>query len=301
MIALFVNRRARVGRTDPGLPDRLRAQLGARGELFVTEDPAELAALAVRVRDGGFDTVGLVGGDGTGSLVLTALAAAYGDRSLPTVALLRGGTVNTVAGNFGQRGTPERLLRRLLATPTPRTIENDTLRVNGQVGFLFGAAMGGRFLEAYYESNPQTAWDAATMAARTLGSIFVWGKLARRMFAVTPLQLAVDGRATAITRPRLLVAATVPDMGVGFKVAWQARTVPGQLHVVASELTMFGMGSQSWRTWLQRPLKGGPHLDVLCRAAEVEFASEEPYTLDGDLYRTRRVTIGLGPRLRIVQ
>ena len=131
--------------------------------------------------------------------------------------------------------------------------------------------MGGRFLEAYYERNPQTAWDAAAMAARTLGSIFVWGKLARRLFAVTPLSLAVDGRATSITRPRLLVAATVPDMGVGFKVAWQARTVPGQLHVVASELTMFGMGSQSWRSWLQRPLKGRPHLDVLCAGAEVEF------------------------------
>lgn len=304
MLAVLVNRRARAVLRNRGLPDRLRRQLGGRGELIATEDEEELPEVAVRLFRQGTSVLGLVGGDGT-TAVLRALCQAYGAARLPKIALLRGGTVNTVANNFGVRGRTEQLLDRLLEKMAQGaelpSVDNDTIAVNGRVGFLFGAAMGGRFLEAYYEDGPPTAWRAATLSAGTLASIFVWGKLARRLFAETRVRLWVDGQESIIRRPRLLVAATVPDMGVGFRIAWRARQERSKFHLVASELSTFQLGAQSHRVMRGLPLIGQPNLDVLAAKTQIEFAEEEPYTLDGELFRARQVEIVLGPRVEMVR
>lgn len=303
-LAVVVNSRARAVKKDPALPGALRQQLGDRGTLFVTASTDELPSLAARLIADGVDTVALVGGDGS-SAMLTALdTATPAGRRLPRIALLRGGTVNTIASNFGLRGSPRALLARLLATPDRATLPvapTETIRVNGQLGFLFGAAMGGRFIEVYNEANPTNALQAVAMSARTAASIFVWGKLARRLFAETPLRLDVDGVRTSITRPRLLVASTVPDMGVGFRVAWQAGTRPGHFHLVASELSTLSFGMQIPRVLRALPLNGGPHLDKLATRATIVFASPEPYTLDGELYRTERVELVAGPRFDVLR
>ena len=307
MLAVLVNRRARAVQRDPALVSRLERALGSRGVLFATDDEAALPAVARQIHAAGATVLGLVGGDGT-TMVLSSLQAAYGAAPLPRIAFLRGGTVNTVANNFGVRGRPERLLARLLddlervggdgASLDARP--NETLTANGRTGFLFGAAMGGRFLEAYYEDGPPTALHAATLSARTLASIFVWGKLARRLFAETPVRLVTDGEEQAIRRPRLLVAATVPDMGVGFRIAWQAGRAPGRFHLIASELSTFQLGWQSHRVLRARPLVGQPHLDRLCERVDITFEHEEPYTLDGELFRTGHVALSTGPRVEIV-
>ena len=54
------------------------------------------------------------GGDGSASVTLSAFARVYAPATLPPVALLRGGTMNTVANGCGvSRGSPDSLLSSL--------------------------------------------------------------------------------------------------------------------------------------------------------------------------------------------
>ena len=77
--------------------EALRATAGSGAAIFVTNNRDLTDAVAEGVRERGVGTVGIIGGDGTVSNVIGALYRAYGTAPLPRIALLRGGTMNTIA------------------------------------------------------------------------------------------------------------------------------------------------------------------------------------------------------------
>src|SRR5512146_2866816 len=113
-IGVITNPHARAVAADPMLPRRL-AQIGGKSTLVVeTRDLDEVSSAVREFADRGVQVIGACGGDGTGKALLTEMIRTFGDR-VPTLALLRGGTVNTVANNLGIRGSPEDILTRLVA------------------------------------------------------------------------------------------------------------------------------------------------------------------------------------------
>jgi diacylglycerol kinase family enzyme len=305
MIGVIVNPNALGVRRRPGLSARLTAILGRHGEVTETRTPDELRRVVARLQAAGARTVATCGGDGTNLSIITEMVRVAGEAPLPSFALLRGGTVNTVAQNLGIAGDPETILARLVAYEArdeeAPTVGQDLLEVNGMFGFLFASAMGARFLEAYYGGvRPGNAW-AVMLAARTVLSSLVAGRFARWLFAPVEMELEVDGERPELHRPRLLLASTVPDVGIGMKVTWQAGRQPARFHLVASELSTTRMALQLHKVVLGRPLDGGPHLDLLARRARIRFAEPQTFTLDGDLFREREVEIAVGPRIWIVR
>src|SRR5581483_5397305 len=105
-IGVILNPNALGVRRRVGLRARLYALLDGIGELVETPTPADVDAVVRRFLDARVEVIATCGGDGTNLSTLTALVHAAGER-LPTFALLRGGTVNTVAENLGVRGEPE--------------------------------------------------------------------------------------------------------------------------------------------------------------------------------------------------
>jgi diacylglycerol kinase family enzyme len=303
-IAVVLNPNALGVRRAPGLADRLRAVLDGAGEVVVTRTSAELAAAARRFAGDGVALVAVCGGDGTNLSTLTELVRAYGPARVPTFAILRGGTVNTIAGNLGIRGRPHEVLARLVgavrAGQVP-TVGQDLLEVNGLHGFLFASLMGARFLEAYYGGmRPGPAW-AAILAARTVASSLLQGHFARWLFAPAEVELTVDGERVADARFRLLVASVVRDVGIGMKVTWRAGLAERRFHLVASGLSTTSMALQLHKVLAGRPLGGAPHLDRLAERVRLQFAQPQTYTLDGDLFRAKEVEIAIGPRVAIAR
>jgi len=305
-IGVIVNPNARGVRGDPDLGDRLRATLGDAGEVVRTRTPDELDAALDQLLASGCDPIATCGGDGTHQTTLTRLVARVGEERLPRFALLGGGTINTIARNLGvaTRGGPAAALARLAARlRTGRPLDEraqDLLVVDGRYGFLFATAMGARFLEAYYAGPTHGRLWAGALAARIALSSLVQGPYARWLFAPVPLALAVDGEPVALPAARMLVASTVPDVGLGMRVAGRAGSEPGRFHLVASSLTTTAMALQLPRVLAGRRLAGHPHLDRLAREVELRFPAPETYTLDGELYRAASVHLRIGPRLRVV-
>ncbi len=311
MIGVVLNPNALGVRRRAGLRGRLAEILGARGELVETHTPDELSTAVRRFAVQGARLIATCGGDGTNLSTVTELVRAWDGKPLPMLALLRGGTVNTVAQNLGVRGKPEEILQRLVARldagGEPPVVDQELLgiSVDGAPpihGFLFGAAMGARFLQAYYGGPvPGMTW-ALALTARTVASCIVAGPYARWLFSPVDLELTIDGeRAHDVHRAKLLLAATVRDVGLGMKVTWQAGRQPGRFNLIASELSTPRMAAQLHRVRAGLPLAGAPHLDCLARTCDVRFAAPQTFTLDGELFRTSQVTIAAGPRLRVAR
>lgn len=302
---VIVNPNAFGVRRRRGIAGELRAIVGERGEVVETRGEEDLAEAAARFVRAGVNVVATCGGDGTNLTTLTALVRAYGPERLPRFALLRGGTVNTVAANLGVRGDPPAVLGavlRRLDSGTEIVRRQDLLVVNGMVGFLFAAGMGTRFLEAYYGGlGPGLGW-AGLLAARTVASSLVVGPFARRLFAPVELALELDGERAPreMSAPKFIIASTVPDVGLGMRVAWRAGSEPGRFHVVASGLSTVEMAMQIQRVRHGQPLDGAPHLDEMASHARLTFASTETFTLDGELFRARTVEIACGPALEVL-
>jgi len=133
-------------------------------------------------------------------------------------------------------------------------------------------------------------------------SALVQGPFVRRVFKRFKGRVTVDG--TILDFPDLMAigAATVREVGMGFKLLHQADDDPDRfavlaIHAGALALVPDLLSVRTGRGISPRRARSALALDVLIEPVEIDT----PYTIDGDLYRARgpmRITIG--PRMAIV-
>jgi diacylglycerol kinase (ATP) len=308
-IDVIANTAARLYRQRPSLLDDMRRIAAGKATVHATRHVHELDALFASLPERGSDLVILSGGDGSFMAGVTALVRASGERALPRIALLPGGTVATVARNFGMTGDPAALLRRLLEEPEAlRVIRRSTLRVREvrggaeveRIGFIFGTGLVARFFDVYYAEGGRGYAGAARIVARVFHESFVSGSLARRILEPMPCTIEVDGRQLAQTRWSLVCAAVVRDLGIGMRVTYRALEDLGRVHLVASSLSPRQLGPRAPRVLLGRTIGGPGHFDDLVGSFVVRFSPEGPYVLDGDMLRADEVHVSSGPTLDVV-
>jgi diacylglycerol kinase (ATP) len=325
---VIVNRRARrlAGETNArALLDALRARRpGVR--VVETQSMADLDAAADELAREVPDAVVLAGGDGSymagvTSLVRAFTAAGRGEDALPPIALAPGGTVSTVARNWGFRGggllsggeeKAARYASRLLdAAAGGRAIVTDrpTLRASDdratRVGFIVGAGLVSRFFEVYDEEGARGYRGALGIVARVFAGSFAGGVLARRILTPVPCTLVVDGVTAPFDRTSLVCASVVRDLGIGMHLLYRAGEETGRFHVVATPLGPSRLGPQLPLVLAGRPLFGAGNVDALAGRLELRFGGVDDdgdgsYVLDGELLRAARVVITAGPVLRIL-
>lgn len=330
-IGIVVNPQARHA-ADPGLPERLGAlcrRAGVGATVLRTGSPSEVASAVAQLVAERADVLCSCGGDGTLLSTVTALVRATPPGApLPRLLLLPGGTMNTVAKNVGLSGPPEAILQALLersASPSrglaavpafpqellrlrtfdempllrdPRELAAAPVPVTERYGFLFTAAMGARFLHAQKPGPGPAAW----LALRTVLSSLVpgGGAFARWLFQPTVAAVSVDGEPLAAGHHRVLLAATVPDVGLGMRVPWRAGCAPRRFNLIASSLPLWRNALQLPRLLRGEPLRGQPHEDRMARTARIDFTQQEPLSLDGELFSARAAELSLGPTLTLL-
>jgi diacylglycerol kinase family enzyme len=305
-IDVIVNTTARLHAARPRVLDRMAAVAGGAARVHPTASLDALDAAARSLAARGSDLVLLSGGDGTFMAGVTALARAFGEDRLPWIGLLPGGTVATVARNWGMRGDPLDLLGRILAARRDlRAVPRPTLRVEAgseaRIGFIFGAGLVARFFELYERDGARGYAAAAKIVARVFAASFWDGAYARRVLDPQPCTLEVDGRPLAPEAWSLVCAAVVRDLGLHMIVTHRAGEDPDRPHVVASPLPSRALGPRAGRVLAGRPIGGPGHFDGLVGDLVVRFPSESPYVLDGDTLRAETIRVRAGPVLRVVE
>jgi diacylglycerol kinase family enzyme len=309
-IGLVLNPHAKRHAKDPKLSLRLARLLADDGLVRTADSFEELARVVEDFRRLKIDVLAIAGGDGTNHAVLTQLVRAYGNESLPYVALLRGGTMNTTANSFGiVRRKPEALLVRYQRAyarharqPMP-FVEPHLLRAADRYGFIFGTGAIYGFI-AEYNSRPERspAWAARVLAAAVASSV-VGGELIGRVAQRFEGGVAFDDGTAFPERDYLTVgASTCGQIGLGFKPFYRSHERPSHLHVLGIHCGAGEFIRGLPRIWRGVPQGGERTYEKLCRSARlVPRYDEVPYMIDGDVYvQEGELEIACGPKLRIL-
>jgi len=307
-IGLVINPRAGANRRDPTAAARLARRLGDNGVVAMPRSLDELSRAAEDFRRQKIDVLGIAGGDGTNYVTLTHFHEVYGDDPLPTVAFLRGGTMNTVANSLGlPRGLPDglldRLVRRYLDTPRLKVVEQRTMNIEGKLGFLWGVGVMPAYLREYYATGEPSPWVAAKTLARGIGSTVINGAMIRRMTEPVWAEVKLADGEVWPMQPYLCVGAgTIADIGLGFKPYHLAGQRPGTFHMQGITCSALDFVLDLPRIHRALPLRDGKATDrTTARAVVRSRSSSISYMIDGDLLEHPRpeLTIQLGPVVRI--
>jgi diacylglycerol kinase (ATP) len=322
-IDVIVNTTARRYKARPPLVDRMADACAGAAALHPTSSLAELDEVCRELARRGTGLVVLSGGDGSFMAGVTALARAFGEEALPALALLPGGTVATVARNWGMAGDPVALLRRILRDRGGRggvaaggTVRRPTLRVRAltrdgaeeRIGFIFGTGLVASFFDVYYANGGDGYGAAARIVARVFISSFYGGAHARRVLEPLPCTIEVEGRTLSPRAWSLVCASAVRDLGIHMHVTYRAGEDLSRPHLVASALAPRALGPRAPLVLAGKRIGGKDHFDDLVRDFTVRFdgaagassRDDGPYVLDGDTFRASEVRVSAGPPIEVL-
>jgi diacylglycerol kinase family enzyme len=313
-IGVVFNPRSRRNVRDPRAARRLADALGDHGVVREARSRDELQRIAEDFKALSIDVLGISGGDGTNHVTITGFLDVYGARTLPQLALLRGGTMNTVANSVGvRRGAPEGLLGRLIrayaqqAVRPLANVERRVMRVRGgrdhHYGFTFGTGVVYGFLAEYYSGGEPSPLVAAKTLARGIGSTLVQGEMIKRMARPFRGSVELEGGEVWPERDYLAVAAgTIDHIGLNFRPFYRYGERDEAFHALGIHASPLQFVGELPRIWRAEPMHDGRTYEACERKMIVRSADGTMnYMIDGDLHTTEgEVEVSVGPRVKIV-
>jgi diacylglycerol kinase family enzyme len=304
-IGVINNPHSRKNVKHPDRMDSLGHIVGTKGTSAATQEVRDIDGMARLFCEQDIDILAVNGGDGSASLVLTAMLRAYKDKPLPKVAMLRGGTMNNVANSCGIKGTPAGPMMNLVekyrrGAPFETTFR-DTLKIEDRYGFIFGNGFIVEFLEALYGSGKKTPFTTAKLLARGAVSGVTGGSFAKKLFERINARVILEGKKIDYTRFSALAAATVREIGLRFKPFFRCEEKAGSFHVLAAISSPFSMVMSLRKAYMGRKISEKRMVEFV--ASEMVIESKKPikYTLDGEVYQTgNTLKVNMGPRLELV-
>jgi diacylglycerol kinase family enzyme len=320
-IGVVLNPKSRQNLRDPRAASRLARTLGDQGVVREARSIDELHRIAEDFRRDDIEVLAISGGDGTNHVTLTGFFDVYGGATLPQVALLRGGTMNTVANSVGvHHGRPDGILTRLLRDYAQRAalplaqVERHVMRIGPRdrrsgkthYGFLFGTGVVAGFLAEYYRGGHPTPLVAAKTLARGIGSAFIGGEMIRRMAKPFRGSVSFDDGTRWEARDYLAVAAgTIAHVGLNFKPFHRYDEQPGSFHILGIHASPVRFVHELPRIHRAEPMRPGKAYEAL--SSHVIVRSAEPgdavlrYMIDGDLHEAfGEIEVSIGPRVKLV-
>jgi diacylglycerol kinase (ATP) len=312
-IGVILNVRAHANQHDPHRLRLLAEMIGKHDRFATTRSIEELEHACIQLASDGPEIVAICGGDGTLHQTLTALIRIYGDRPLPAISILRGGAMNIVASSLGIRGDPVEHLRALVelkrrgglaSMPASERFEHPLLQIGDRYGFMFGAGVIYDFLEAYYGTGRPSPVTAARLLFRTAASTLVRGSLSKKLCQPVRANVVADGRVWPRDQFAAICAATIEQIGLGFRPFYRCREDAERFPVLGIDTSPLGLLRELPRVRAGKPIRTGKVIDEIAR--EVTILPTHPpslgYMIDGDLYACSGVlTIRRGPVIELVR
>jgi len=305
-IGIVTNPHSKLNKRNPERHNVLGYILGQRGQLAVTNSIAELESVASDFKAKDVEILAINGGDGTISRTLTAFIRCYGDRPLPKIAILGGGTINVLRTNLGIRGRPEDVLFRLVEGHSSgmnfQIKKNATLRIEDSYGFMFGDGIVANFLDLFYRHKTNALGSVLLMVRLYWAAIFnrelflsVVSQQDYRLFPKNGRPL--EGLSAAV------MCSTLPRMPLGARFFTLLDKNPDKMECISFQLdeskilwqlpVMLVGTALGMNLWQQR---------ICTRSIDIQATPGRRYTVDGELFTAEGDTIKvtMGPQLDFV-
>jgi diacylglycerol kinase family enzyme len=309
-IGIIVNRNAGNGQSFRGrIGEKLGFILGDPQSLRETFEVSEIGAVARLFLEREIDILGIGGGDGSNQQVLSTFIQVYGHQPLPKVLFLRGGTHNACARSIGLKGSPEKILERVVrryhGNDRIETTCRSILRLEDDGGVRYGFTLATGFLYRFFErmhrGQRDRPWKVASLIASLFGSFFARSRKIDELFRPPPARVTVAGEALDWESCNGVAASTMEQVGLGMKPFSRANESPESFHALAFRINPGRFARVSWRLLRGRLENHSQHHSTVTDNLTIESDEPIPYALDGDLFRGGpRLEIGTGPRLKLV-
>ncbi len=309
-IGIIINRNAKRVQSFRGRAgEKLGFILGDPNSLRETFEVSEIESVARLFWEREIDILGIGGGDGSNQQVLSTFIRVYGDRPLPRVLFLRGGTHNACARSIGLRGTPETILDRVVrkyhAGDRIETTCRSMLRIEDDGGVSYGFTLATGFLYRFFElmhrGQHDSPWKVASLIASLFGSLFAHGARVEELFRTPPVHVTVAGKDIDWDSCNAAAASTMEQVGVGMKPFSRANESPDGFHALVFRISPGRFARLAPRLLRGRLENHSQHLSTVTGGLVIESAEPIRYAMDGDLFRGGpRLEIGAGPRLELV-
>ncbi|OHD66621.1 MAG: hypothetical protein A2176_04975 [Spirochaetes bacterium RBG_13_51_14] len=273
-------------------------------DVRVTNSIAEIDPVIKEFKKLGLPYAAVCGGDGTNHHVLSRFINIYKKDPIPPILHLRAGTMNTQSRTINLKGKPGQLLKRLIAilkqNGNPKIFVRDTIRVDDKYCFIFGTGMTANFLSEYYRgegTGPTKALKTIWLAVR--GAAF--GADVGTLFDRLNCKVVIDGNVVPHHDFIAVIAATVDDIGIGFKPLHRAYEEEGTFHVLSVGCEPSDIVKNLWNIRTGTPVKHPYVFDTIGKKVSITSDKKMLYTMDGDLYEAKGTLVAeVGPQVRLV-
>jgi diacylglycerol kinase family enzyme len=286
---------------------QFQALLGEHGRVFAPKTLEELASDAASLPANPPSIIAVHGGDGTLHRMVAALGLAFGEAPIPPLAILGGGTMNVVSASLGirQKAVPflSAIVGAVRADQPLETVRRRCLRIGDTLGFIFGNGLMANFLGEYYGTGEYGPARATWLLLRAVGSAVIDGPFIHKIFKRFEGTVEVDGQMLERTVFIGIGAATVREVGLGFKLNHRADDDVERFGVLAIHGRPIGLMPDFWAVYRGRGVSPKRSFSAVASTIKiVPQGGSMAYTIDGDLYRGEGpLEISVGPRIEFVR
>ena len=307
-IGIIANPYSKLNRKNPDRPGYLSYIAGQKGHVAVTKSLDELKKVAFTFKKQDISILAINGGDGTISQTLSVFSQIYQDHKMPQIALLRGGTMNVLAGNIKIKGTPENLLYRLIERHSTEnklvSVNRQCLKIQDQIGYLFASGTPANFLEKFYE-NKSSAVGAAMLICKVVLWRFFNHKLYKKIVTTDKCEIKSNGVLKYKLDTISVLVSTLPKMPMGpmlFPEMQKEKNID-KAQLVAYSADPIKASYQIPIDAFLFPAKSSA-IKFKLLSSGYSIVSNKPlsYTLDGELYypKDKELQIKVGPKFDFI-
>jgi diacylglycerol kinase (ATP) len=305
-IGIIHNPFARCNLKRPWIARDLKNVLKRHGILCETRNVHELTKVAQAFLDQEIEIMAVNGGDGTLHFALSEFVNIYGNRPLPKLMPLRGGTMNIVSNFLRLKGKTLDIVKGAVAkykSGEPfKEMKQHLLKVNERYGFMSGAGVVARFLDSYYLGPGTGPIQASKMVARIIVGAVFRTKYVKNMFSPTQFQVKVDSKDLGREDYMFILGCTIQELGLGFTPTPHAYDKPGHFHFIAASMRPIEMVPKLPSIWLGRDISHpNMYYNGVAKRVVVEPRGKMRWMVDGEMYDTEEpLYYSVGPTITIV-
>lgn len=309
-VAIIANPHSKSNRDNPNFLRELEASASTNQQICITDDLDDLKKTVPRLIDEGTEIIGICGGDGS-ILHVVNLIYHHARKSLPCkIAVLGGGTMNTVAKSlglrFGYKEACQRFLKMTQDSDSSDELPATTIHpiiVEDRLGFLYADGSFVRILEQFYE-NKGGLKEVAGLSFKLIVSALVQSKFFRSIVLDHPIKVSGASKEVLMDAKSLgVIAASIDTLPLNFPLL--AKRPENSLDFQLLTVNCKPNQLLYYLPWLMVSAKDrSSKLRFFKRGESFVVTAAEPftYTLDGEVFKSKKNTLSLerGPELAIV-
>lgn len=304
-IGVILNPFSKKYKNDPNKLDHMAFIIGDKASCKPTEDASDLLRVAEEFKSRDIDVLAISGGDGTIHCTITTFINVYGEKPLPKITFLRGGTLNTIAATLGIKGSTENLMSNLLIKyHEDKAFDIRKLRlmkINQLYGTIFGLGLIYNFMEEYYKNATLNPVVAAKTVTRAVFSGIFNGKLSQKMFKRFDADVIVNGKKWPFANYCAVFSGSIRQVGLDFNVFRSMIDQNEGFHTIGLNLSPHEIILQIKKMHDGKPPKHEGILEEPAKTMEIQLVEPLPYTIDGDMLEPQqKFTISEGPEITIL-